>query len=132
MHFPYYPDRKGPNRDKTGRWEWSEDKYSESQNAVWNALNTAYYAVQEGRAKSLVPMPGARRDMGRFQRWKVRAIQGWERESKARDVNFTRGVVESDFPEHVWLWIYDRLEMAGAIQDSPETSTPPLQNVYDG
>jgi hypothetical protein len=135
MHFPHYPGRVSPvgqRKDKTGRWEWTRDKYSEQQNSIWEALNTAYYAVHENRANTLVLVPGLKRDMARFERWRDRAIAGWAIESRARDSTFTRGVTESDFPPHVWIWLYDRLDAAGVVQDNAGLPVPAIENYYDG
>ena len=57
----------------------------------------------------LRPTPGFSYDPDAFQEWKLKFVAGGKGESISRGKKITRGLVEDDYPEHVWVWMYQRM-----------------------
>ena len=92
--------------------EYAPEKYSPYQEAMWQAINSAYYAWLEGRGDFYRPTPGLGINPEKFKTWKQKAIDAWAVESKSRGKGVTRGLILEDLPENLWLWLYERLVKA--------------------
>ncbi len=103
-----------PPGGNPGRSEWRPERYTPKQEAVWQAINTAYYAVVEGRAESLRPTPSFQPNMAEFAQWKRKYIRASNEESTSRGFGIARAVREEDWPSNVWLWLFQRLLAARA------------------
>ena len=80
--------------------------YSEYQEALWQAFADAYYSEMGGYATTRMPAPGPVFDMGHFREWRSRAIAAWDAESHRG--SFSRGAEQDDYPEQLWLYLYER------------------------
>ena len=72
-----------------------------------------YFAWVEGRTEQYRPTPGKDFDMEKFYTWQDKAVRAWATESFSRGRKITRGITVDDFPENLWLWLYERLLLAG-------------------
>ena len=111
-----FPFRPGVTRVRHFR------NYSNQQDEYWRALNSAYYAYTEGRMETRLPRPGRAIDMTAFRAWQKRVEERWAVESN-RDKEKRRGIRIDDWPETLWIWLYERLSdakqltpMAGAFE----------------
>ena len=102
MPTPYNPGEYPPR-------EYGQHAYNPVQEARWQAYNTAYYALYDGALGSLHPTPGFSYNPKEFETWRTKFLQGGEVESKGRGKNITRGLEQEDYPQHVWLWLYQRM-----------------------
>jgi len=109
----FYPPGEHP-----GRGDWTSDKYSPHQEAVYQAVSKAVYAAAYGFGNTLRPTPGAKIDMEDFQRWQQKALKSWETENRSRGTKTSRGILEEDFPDSLWFWLYQR------VRDAPRTLAP--------
>ena len=92
-----------------GRVEYSADKYNFHQEVGWQAYNTAYYAVAEGRGHTLQVTPGTVIDPDLFETWQKKFIESSWSESKSRGRQLAEGINKEDYPENVWRWLYVRM-----------------------
>ena len=85
--------------------------YNQQQDEYWRALNSAYYAFTEGRLETRLPRPGRAIDMSAFRAWQKRVEERWAVVSN-RDRDNRRGIRIEDWPETLWIWLYERLSDA--------------------
>lgn len=83
--------------------------YNARQEAAYQAINTAYYAWTHGREGSLMPTPGEKVDMEKFRNWKTKFLKAQQEETKSRGRGWTRPIESEDWPETLWLWLFQRL-----------------------
>ena len=105
MATPYNPGCYPPR-------EFSPDKYNPRQEGLYQAYRTAYYALYEGRLGTLRPTPGFSYSPEALQTWKEKFVAGGKAESASRGKYITRPIVESDYPDHVWVWMYQQMLLA--------------------
>lgn len=84
--------------------------YDDFQEDMWQAFADAYYASMGSYAATRMPSLGKAFDMGHFREWRDRAMEQWGAE--ARRGIFNRGAERSDYPEHLWLYLYERFMAA--------------------
>ena len=102
-----YPPGMNP-----GRKEYTPDRFNPRQEHIYQALNDAVYGWTHGRAEMMRPTPGVAVDMKDFAKWKVKAIAAWKQENLTRGRGITRGIVSEDFPDSLWIWLYQRIKAA--------------------
>ena len=68
-----------------------------------------------------MPTPGVALDEGKFKAWREKAIAAWAHESANRGTSEQRGLEESDAPESLWLYLYERILEAVKL---PEFNLP--------
>ena len=96
--------------------EFDPSLYNPKQEARYQAYRTAYYALYEGRLETLMPSPGFSYDPEDFETWKLKFAAGGKEESASRGRQITRPIVESDYPDHVWVWLYQRMLAAKELK----------------
>ena len=101
--------------------EYTRDKYNDHQWHIWTAVAQVTYAHTHGRLDTLRPMPGSKIDMVSFRAWQLRALAGWQQETRSRGRGrgnpttapyLSRAIVEEDLPMNAWLWLYQRIKSA--------------------
>ncbi|MAH47014.1 hypothetical protein CMI37_14400 [Candidatus Pacearchaeota archaeon] len=102
MNFPYPP---GKNMVR----EFKSETYDAKREASWQAINAAYYAWVHGRADCLWPTPGAVIDAQAFRVWKDKFLATQKQETMSRGKGLTRPILEDDWPDNLWRWLYERL-----------------------
>lgn len=108
------------------RGEWQRDSYNDYRWELWQTLEDAYYASVSGFGHCRMPAPGQKLDRKRFDAWRERTVERWETEAH-RQLG-TRGLVLADWPEELWLYVYQRMLAAEPLKPPPP---PPQDYVYD-
>jgi hypothetical protein len=103
-----FPFRPGHKRQR------HFSNYNNQQDEYWRALNSAYYAFTEGRLETRLPRPGRAIDIASFRAWQKQVEERWAVESN-RDKTNRRGIRIDDWPETLWIWLYQRLGDAKGI-----------------
>lgn len=89
--------------------EYPLERYNAVQETRWEAYNHAYYALYNDQLDTIYPTPGFSFNPYRFQEWKKKFFSGGKAESASRGLKLTRPIVDADYPEHVWVWLYQRM-----------------------
>ena len=106
--------------------------YNEWQAALWKAFDDFYHADVGGYAMMRMPTPGKSLEPIYsynldFHNWKLRVQERWKAEA-GRDSQ-TRGAEESDFPENLWYYLYERfLDATNTYYKPRNTSTTITRN----
>lgn len=87
--------------------------YSRGQQAAWDALADVYFAYQGGYLPTRHPSPGQAFGEAHFKAWQAKCIEAWQEEAYNRTSGWAgpryRGIDAGDLPEHVWLYLYERM-----------------------
>jgi hypothetical protein len=92
-------------------------QYSPYQEALWQAFDDAYFAYINGYAEMRQPTPGVKFDQDRFDAWMERILLRWQVEAKRDDK--MRAMVRSDYPEALWIYLFERMVAADSLKDKP-------------
>lgn len=110
-----------------GRAEWTPDKYTDHQEHVYQALSKVVYYWEHGLLPTLRPHPMVPIDREDFEAWKLRALDAWRVEAKSRGKGRARPIVEEDFPDNAWRWLYQQIRAA-----PPKSPLPANAGSYEG
>lgn len=89
--------------------EFDPALYKPHQEARYQAYSTAYYALYGDRLNTLRPTPGFCYDPEKFSDWKKKFLIGGLQEAGSRGLKVARGLTEDDYPDSVWVWLYQRM-----------------------
>lgn len=81
--------------------------YNARQEALWEAFDDFCYAWLGGYGETRQPAPWQTFDSNAFKAWQQKALNQWAIEAKRDDL--TRGPDREDIPEHLWLYLYERM-----------------------
>lgn len=101
--------------------QWSDLSYSPYQLALWRALDDAYYAHANGPKMMSTRQPSHREptiDRDRFEAWQARVLERWEIENHGRGHGKSRSLAPSDWPNNLWLYLYQRMVAADPLKNT--------------
>ena len=101
-----------PPYSHPGRAEWKLEGYTPRQEWVYQALSKIVYYWEHGLLSTLRPHPRRPIDREDFEEWKKRALNAWTVEAKSRGKGIARPIVEADFPDNAWRWLYQQIKAA--------------------
>ena len=97
--------------------------YNPYQRELWRAWNDAYYAAAYGYGHTRMPAPGQQIDTTRYQAWKQRVVAMSQNEAGRYASNERiRGMEAEDWPENLWLYLYQQMLAAERLKPEPANS----------
>lgn len=121
MATPYNPGRY------PGRAEFIPSGYDVAKEIRWQAYNKVYYALYEDRLHTLNPSPGFCFNNIAFDKWRDKFLLAMIQEAKSRGKSLARPLTIEAFPNHVWVWLYQRM-----LQAEKERIPVPLSSLVYG
>lgn len=104
--------------EETTRTRYPASSYTPRQEALWQALDDAFYAANYGYAQTRLPTPGWVIPDG-FEAWQQRVVNYWATQIR-RDPG-TRGITVEDCPLGLWQCWYERALAANALEPTVDS-----------